>query len=131
MKKLLRAIPIVIILSIITSTAAFGTASQREEALASLERLEKITYVGAAGAVGMLDPDAAHPSMLARLLDDNTENDNNLGGRSMALLNELEDLEAILQSLDSGEDYALLEQESRSGTGLTFKARLVLSLIHI
>jgi len=124
MRKMIRALPIVIILSIITTTAALGTALQREDALTSLERIERIAYVGMAGWIGM--PDAAHPSLLFRLLDDNPHNDNNLGGRSMALLNELDALETIIQSLDPEEDFELLEQESKNETGFTFSERLVI-----
>jgi hypothetical protein len=122
MKKIYRSILILSLLLILLPTTIFADDSLQEEALTSLSNAELIAYIGNTGSIGM--DEAAHPSMLAILLDGNEKNDNSLNGSSNTLLKELEELQGIFNSLDPGEDYGGLEEKSYSNTGFTFSKRL-------
>jgi hypothetical protein len=124
MKKVFRSILVLALLLIVFPATIFADTSTREDTLASLSNAEVIAYIGNSGSIGMAD--AAHPSMLYRLLDDNKKNDNSLIGSSNQLLKELEDLERIFNSLDPDQDYKLLERESKEATGFWFTERLLI-----
>ena len=91
-----------------------------QTALEALSSVEKRVYTGNHGSVGM--DGAAHPSILYRLLDPKTENDNGLLGNTQALVNEVKRLESVCDLED--DDFRVVQEESMATTGYSFIARV-------
>jgi Leucine-rich repeat (LRR) protein len=122
-KKAICTVIIVSLLALLLPSTALGDDTLRDQALVSLQNVEFYVYVGNTGAIGW-EEDATNPSILYRLTDDNPNNDYGVIGSSNELLNELNELEAIIHSVDLAEEYELIESDSVSATGFTFTERL-------
>lgn len=125
MKRLLAAV-LASSICLLSATTVMGGLVERHVALDRLADVEVIVYLGSSGSVGIGGAlHAAHPSMLSRVLDAKSKNDNALIGSSDALI---EGIAMLRQGIDglvaSDDDYALVDAESEAMTGFTFTERL-------